>query len=63
MTRNEAEQIARIIYNVFEHEESVDPRTIATMFQYMGRLDGEGIPQQECVDEVQKLNAALWESK
>lgn len=39
MTREEAEQIARIIYNVFEHEESVDPRTIAIMFQYMGRLN------------------------
>lgn len=38
MTRNQAEQIARIIYNVFEHEEQIDPRTIATMFQYMGRL-------------------------
>lgn len=39
MTRAEAEQVARIIYNVFEHEESVDPRTIALMFQYMGRLE------------------------
>jgi hypothetical protein len=38
MTRNQAEQIARIIYNVFEHEEQVDPRTIALMFQYMGKL-------------------------
>ncbi len=38
MTRALAEQIARIIYNVFEHEEQVDPRTIAKMFQYMGRL-------------------------
>lgn len=38
MTRNQAEQIARIIYNVFEHEEQVDPRTIALMFQYMGRI-------------------------
>lgn len=38
MTRNQAEQIARIIYNVFEHEEQIDPRTIATMFQYMGRV-------------------------
>lgn len=42
MTRNEAEQIARVIYNVFQHEEVVDPRTIALMFQYMGRLDREG---------------------
>ena len=39
MTRNEADQIARIIYNVFEYEESVDPRTIALMFQYMGRME------------------------
>jgi len=38
MTRNQAEQIARIINNVFEHEEQVDPRTIALMFQYMGRI-------------------------
>lgn len=38
MTINEAEQIARIICNVFEHEESVDPRTVARMFQYMGRM-------------------------
>lgn len=38
MTRNQAELIARIIYNVFEHEEQVDPRTIAVMFQYMGRV-------------------------
>lgn len=38
MERNQAEQIARIIYNVFEHEEQIDPRTIALMFQYMGRI-------------------------
>lgn len=38
VTRNQAEQVARIIYNVFEHEEQVDPRTIAIMFQYMGRV-------------------------
>lgn len=38
MTRNQAEQIARIIYNVFEYEEQIDPRTVATMFQYMGRV-------------------------
>ncbi len=38
MTKNEAEQIARIINNVFEHEEQVDPRTISKMFQYMGRM-------------------------
>ena len=38
MTRTQAEQIARIIHNVFEYEEQVDPRTVATMFQYMGRV-------------------------
>ena len=38
MTRNQSEQIARIIYNVFEHEEQIDPRTIALMFQHMGRV-------------------------
>lgn len=38
MTRNQAEQIARIINNVFQHEEQIDPRTIALMFQYMGRV-------------------------
>lgn len=42
MTRAEAEQVARIIYNVFEFEEQIDPRTIAKMFQYMGRVDPEG---------------------
>lgn len=42
MTRDAAEQIARIICDIFEHEEAVDPRTIAKMFQYMGRLDPEG---------------------
>lgn len=47
MTRNEAEQIARIINNVFQYEESVDPRTVAIMFQYMGRLDAEGSHPQE----------------
>ncbi len=41
MTRNEGDQIARIIFNVFEFEESIDPRTIAKMFQYMGRLDDQ----------------------
>lgn len=56
MTRNQAEQIARIIYNVFEHEESIDPRTIAIMFQYMGRLDREGThplitPQEESLND------------
>ena len=38
MTRNQAEQVARIIYNVFEYEDVVDPRTVAKMFQYMGRV-------------------------
>lgn len=45
MTRELGEQIARIIYNVFEHEEQIDPRTIAKMFQYIEKLpveyDGE----------------------
>lgn len=38
MTRHQADQIARIIYNVFEHEDVIDPRTVALMFQYMGRV-------------------------
>jgi|HubBroStandDraft_2_1064218.scaffolds.fasta_scaffold01505_3 hypothetical protein len=38
MTKNQAEQIARIIYNIFQHEEQIDPRTIALMFEYMGRV-------------------------
>ncbi len=38
MNKNQAEQIARIICNVFTYEEHVDPRTIALMFQYMGRV-------------------------
>lgn len=38
MTTDQAKQIARIIFNVFEHEEQIDPRTIARMFQYMGRM-------------------------
>lgn len=38
MTINEAEQVARIIYNVFQHEEQIDPRTIALMFQHIGRV-------------------------
>lgn len=38
MTRRQAEQIARIIYGVFEYEDVVDPRTIAKMFAYMGRV-------------------------
>ena len=58
MTRNEAEQIARIIYNVFEHEEQIDPRTIAKMFHYMGSLDPTGshplmTPQEEYQNEEQ----------
>lgn len=38
MTLEQAEQIARIIYNVFQHEGQIDPRTVAKMFQYIGRL-------------------------
>ena len=38
MTREQAERIARIIDNVFQHEEQINPRTIALMFQYMGRV-------------------------
>lgn len=51
MTRNQAEQVARIIYNVFQHEESVDPRTIALMFQYMGKVDPEGTYEKENEDD------------
>lgn len=51
MTRNQAEQIARIIYNVFEFEEQVDPRTIARMFQYMGRIHIEGDLSYDEVDD------------
>ena len=38
MTSLGASQVAGIIFNVFQHEEVVDPRTIALMFQYMGNL-------------------------
>lgn len=51
MTRNQSEQIARIIYNVFEHEEQIDPRTIALMFQYMGRLGCSVDLDEQVIDE------------
>ncbi len=35
MIRSEYE-VARIIFNVFEYEDNIDPRTVARMFQYMG---------------------------
>lgn len=38
MTKSAADQIARIIRAVFEHEESIDPRTVALLFEYIGRL-------------------------
>ena len=38
MTRNQATQIARIIEDVFQHEEQIDPRTVALMFDMIGRL-------------------------
>lgn len=53
MTRNQAEQIARIICNVFQHEEQIDPRTVALMFQYMGRV---GCSEDLNQDTEQGLN-------
>jgi hypothetical protein len=38
MNRDEANQVARIIRGIFEYEETIDPRTIASMFEYMARL-------------------------
>lgn len=41
MTKTQAYQIARIICAVFEHEDKVDPRTVANVFEYIGRLTNE----------------------
>lgn len=41
MTRDQADQVARIIYNIFEFEETIDPRTVAQVFVYIGRLTNE----------------------
>lgn len=41
MTKNECEQVARIIITVFHEEESVSPRTVAEVFFLLGRLIGE----------------------
>lgn len=38
MTQHSCEQIARIIEAVFYHESDIDPRTVALMFEYIGRL-------------------------
>lgn len=38
MTKDQAEQIARIIKDIFQHEEQIDPRTVALVFEYISRL-------------------------
>lgn len=51
MKQRAAEQVARIIYKVFQHEEQVDPRTVALVFQYIGRLsEDEDAEEREDVE-------------
>ncbi len=43
MTKNQCEQVARIIETVFQAEESVTPFTIAEMFRLLGRMSKENV--------------------
>ena len=38
MTKAEADQIARIIEDIFQYEEQVGPRTVAKVFQYISKM-------------------------
>ena len=38
MTKNQCDQIARIITEVFQHEQSIAPETIVLMFKLIGNL-------------------------
>lgn len=38
MTKNEYDQVARIIENIFQAEEKVSPFTVAEMFRLIGNL-------------------------
>lgn len=38
MTKAQCDQVARIIENVFQHEQSVAPETICLMFKLIGTL-------------------------
>ncbi len=39
MTKTEADQVARIIEDIFQYEEQIDPRTVALVFKYLGRMN------------------------
>lgn len=38
MIKEQADQIARIINDIFQYEEQIDPRTVALVFTYIGRM-------------------------
>ncbi len=51
MTKNQADQAVRIIHAVFQYEESIDPRTVALVFEYIGRIKGYTDKEETGYDE------------
>ncbi len=41
MTKEQAKQIARMINTIFYYETSVHPKTVALVFEYIGRMSLE----------------------
>lgn len=60
MTKNDYEQISRIIFEVFGSEENISPQTISNMFKLIGKLAATEITK-EAINKGDKLHDYAFE--